>query len=844
MIFQREHLGDSLRVAVVDMQPITPAVGGGRLRLLGLYHGLGSQFSTSYVGTYDWPGERCRELRLSESLVEIDVPLSAEHFRLDAQWGGFAGGATVIDTAFPILGRLSGEFLERARNVIANCDVVVFSHPWVYPLLAQHVDRSQQLLIYDAQNVEGVLRCDILGEAAFNREIAKGVAMAELFLAREADMVIGCSEEDVAFFQDTYGVNKERLFVVPNGVFVNAITPVDAARKSFNKDMVGLSGPVALFLGSNYGPNVEAAGFICRTLAPSLPEITFLVCGGVGEVPSLRAKLPGNVRVTGTVSDEEKLRYLHATDVALNPMFSGSGTNIKIFDFMAAGLPVVTTHIGARGITTETEAGVIVCDPSAIVEELTRVLEDTEYRHHGGLENRRWVEQEFAWEVLSPGLGKLIAQGVRTKSAACGIAGDSALRRAEADRDKCETKVAFSGEARVNLAILSTLGIRCGIAEYTSYLSEALLDVGANITFIANLLEGHEAATVVLPAALRRAHVERIWRYDNVKWSQSRVEGDEVLEIIRSNSITHLNVQYHRGFYPEHMLIRLVRIVAAVGVKVSVTLHNSSDAAAAFLDQLARLPATVIVHKDSEQWRLRQIGFGEVVYIPQGIRRLSAVPHQFPPFLRQGAGPLLGTFGFLRPHKGLYELVDAMYILSGIFPGIRLLAQTALYPSKDSAEYLARVQGRIDELGLRESVHLDTNFLDIDRAISGLSEVDVVVLPYAASDEGASAAAATALAARRPLIATKARIFEEMKSIAYLAEDNSPPVLAAAIGSVFSNAALRRHLQGQSCRVAEEREWRNIASRFMQLAVGADKLTELRCTGATSQSPVPIPLVS
>ena len=36
--------------------------------------------------------------------------------------------------------------------------------------------------------------------------------------------------------------------------------------------------------------------------------------------------------------------------MAINPMFGGSGTNIKMFDFMAAGLPTISTEIGARGI--------------------------------------------------------------------------------------------------------------------------------------------------------------------------------------------------------------------------------------------------------------------------------------------------------------------------------------------------------------------------------------------------------------------------------------------------------------------------------------------------------------
>ena len=64
------------------MQPIDPPLGGGRLRLLGLYHALGAQLPTTYVGTYDWPGESRRQHALSSTLQEIDVPLSDAHFAL------------------------------------------------------------------------------------------------------------------------------------------------------------------------------------------------------------------------------------------------------------------------------------------------------------------------------------------------------------------------------------------------------------------------------------------------------------------------------------------------------------------------------------------------------------------------------------------------------------------------------------------------------------------------------------------------------------------------------------------------------------------------------------------
>ena len=279
-----------IRVAVIDMQPITPAVGGGRLRLLGLYHALGPDFETTYVGTYDWPGERRRELRLSDSLTEIDVPLSAEHFRRDAQWRDFAGGATIIDTTFPILGRLSQDFLNRARSVVAGADAVVFSHPWVHPLLIDVLDRSRQLVVYDSHNVEALLRYDILGDSPFGREIAKGVAMTESFLARDADLVVGCSAEDLSFYNEACGVPHNRMCVVPNGVFVKSIMAPSPGERAHAKAALGIEGPAVMFIGSNFGPNIEAAEFIARSVAPALPDVTFLVCGGVADASSIRSQ--------------------------------------------------------------------------------------------------------------------------------------------------------------------------------------------------------------------------------------------------------------------------------------------------------------------------------------------------------------------------------------------------------------------------------------------------------------------------------------------------------------------------------------------------------------------------
>ncbi len=396
------------RVTVLDMQPIDPPVGGGRLRLLGVYHNLGDRVDCTYVGSYDWPGERHRKHRLSACLEEIDVPLSDEHHAAARAWSAHAGGKTVIDISFGKLGKLSTEYLDAARRNIRDADIVVFSHPWVYPLVAGDLS-PRQIVVYDSQNVEGYLRAQLLDESnGAEAKLLRQVVDDEYQLGCRADLILACSHEDLLRFQRIYEFPPDRIRVVPNGVMAFA-HPVPS-REDKSKAKAGLKLEkgrlIAVFIGSAYGPNIEAGKFIMEHLADTLPDVTFVLAGGVGaEVPGRKR----NVIVTGGLNEQEKLRWLSAADIAINPMFSGSGTNIKMFDFMAMALPTVTTATGARGIDTGGRDALIIAEPStAAFTDAIQRLRDEETRNRMGREARACVEEGYAWERISGLTGRML----------------------------------------------------------------------------------------------------------------------------------------------------------------------------------------------------------------------------------------------------------------------------------------------------------------------------------------------------------------------------------------------------------------------------------------------------
>jgi hypothetical protein len=248
----------------------------------------------------------------------------------------------------------------------------------------------------------------LLGDNPFGSRIAAHAAAIERELCHAADLVLACSHEDRQLFHELYDVPYAKCAVVPNGTFTESVSPASAEQRASRKRDLGLPpGPAAVFLGSFYPPNVEAARFVVETLAPVLRDITFVICGGVGQAFDGEA-LPANVRVTNVLDEEAKQRYLEAADLAVNPMFMGSGTNIKMFDFMAAGLPVVSTPIGARGIHGGGEDAFVVATREEFAGAVRRVAGDRDFAQAVASAGRRLTRERYSWERISPLLGQLL----------------------------------------------------------------------------------------------------------------------------------------------------------------------------------------------------------------------------------------------------------------------------------------------------------------------------------------------------------------------------------------------------------------------------------------------------
>ena len=118
-----------------------------------------------------------------------------------------------------------------------------------------------------------------------------------------------------------------------------------------------------LFVGSTHPPNVDAAVHFAMAVLPrvrqALPDVTLWIAGQVCErVPDL-ARVEG-VQMLGVVPDLGE--WLGRARVFVAPLRFGAGIKGKIVEALAAGLPVVTTGVGAEGLGVAPGESALVAD--------------------------------------------------------------------------------------------------------------------------------------------------------------------------------------------------------------------------------------------------------------------------------------------------------------------------------------------------------------------------------------------------------------------------------------------------------------------------------------------------
>ncbi|MEQ1949683.1 MAG: glycosyltransferase [Bryobacteraceae bacterium] len=215
--------------------------------------------------------------------------------------------------------------------------------------------------------------------------------------------VVAVSPMDAAYFESEYGLSN--VSSVATGVDLEYFTPPPVPPAAC-ADLV--------FVGSmDWLPNIDGVQWFMAEVLPliwaSRPETTVAV---VGRKPSSKmlalAEGERRIQVTGTVPDVRP--WLHGSTVSIVPLRIGGGTRIKIYEAMAARVPVVSTTIGAEGLDCANGVNIRLADsPADFAAACVALLQDAGARRAMVQAAWQMVADRYSWDAVTNVFAGMIA---------------------------------------------------------------------------------------------------------------------------------------------------------------------------------------------------------------------------------------------------------------------------------------------------------------------------------------------------------------------------------------------------------------------------------------------------
>ncbi|UQZ91444.1 glycosyltransferase (plasmid) [Deltaproteobacteria bacterium Smac51] len=394
---------DRKKLTVVTTYNVYPPKGGGQSRVYNLYKCLADDYDIEIVSLMAGDPDLPSVITPTPGLTEIRVFKTPNHIEMDRKMKQKAGDVAADDIVAMSVEKYTPKYMKSLAESVEKADAVMLEHPYLIHAVRQLA--GDKPVFFTAHNVEYLMKKDMYSGSAIKDEIVGKVFEAEKESCEYCTGIFTCSEDDARQMQSLYNIPPERFVVVPNGVSSSDIVFTDIEQRRHNQYLLGLAQTtVGLFIGSWHEPNIEAARIVIE-LAGDCPEVMFLLMGSQCDYfNGQKKRLPKNVGLLGVVEDSVKQRVLATVDFALNPMKSGSGTNLKMFDYMASGVPIITTDFGARGI--DDKGCFIVAEP----EQMSGIINSFSLDDCAGkiAESRRYVETVFDWYEISRAVVELV----------------------------------------------------------------------------------------------------------------------------------------------------------------------------------------------------------------------------------------------------------------------------------------------------------------------------------------------------------------------------------------------------------------------------------------------------
>lgn len=372
-----------------------PLAGGGALRTASLLHYLASTRHVDLI-VFRQPGAPHPELHLPAGLARRVSVIDLPFHRRSTGARALRNAARIARRIPPLVDRFAGFHAEVAEALQGHTyDLGIVEHFWCAPYLADIAPHCARTVL-DLHNIESALhaRCaqtdstsPALAHRVFHRASLK---LESHWLPRYSEILV------------TSALDADRVRAISPGlnvrIYPNAI-PYTELPEVATEDAIVFSGNM------EYHPNRAAVRYFREQIWPTLrARFPGLVWRLVGKHPQAVADvIAGDPRIQCTGAVADAIPHIASAKVAIAPLLAGSGTRLKILEAWAAGVPVVSTSIGAEGLGARHNEHLVLADtPADFAEAVASLLASAELRARFRTTARSLLEAEFIWEKVWP----------------------------------------------------------------------------------------------------------------------------------------------------------------------------------------------------------------------------------------------------------------------------------------------------------------------------------------------------------------------------------------------------------------------------------------------------------
>lgn len=254
--------------------------------------------------------------------------------------------------------------------------------------------------IYGSENIEYRLYEDYTRDRAplplrpLFAEQARRIKREEEGIVKAADVTLAVTKKEQQYFKTL----TDNVAVIENGVSLTEF----AYRKRNDTEK-----KIILFVGNfQYFPNKDAVMFFYESVLKKLDlsDIEFSIIGK-GSTQFQELNDP-RIKTTEFIDDIRDAYY--AAEMFVSPIRIGGGTNFKILEAMATGLPVVSFTDRVREIGARGEVDVLLADDGAsFLKQTQRLLDDSELGEKLARNAREIIEKQFSWDIIGKHLREI-----------------------------------------------------------------------------------------------------------------------------------------------------------------------------------------------------------------------------------------------------------------------------------------------------------------------------------------------------------------------------------------------------------------------------------------------------